>query len=104
MREVHAIADNGVLHAPRRANVARHDFAGADTHTDADCLLAGRCPPDVELSQSLHHLYCDGNRVIGVAAVRQDRSEHRHDAITDVFVEHAVVSEHDIDHIGEILV
>src|SRR5437763_1528668 len=102
--EVHIVADHRVFEPAPRAERAGQHLAGGDADADLDCVLSGLPPPLVEAVELDDHLGGDGERVVGIRRIAERGADHRHDRVADVFVEHAAVREHHLDHAGEIIV
>ena len=102
--DVHAVTNHGVVHAPRRTDIARHYVAGINADAHLETGLAGGGLARVELGQCALHADCDLDCIVSILRRREGRTEHRHEGVADELVEDAVVLEYDLDHRAEILV
>ena len=91
--DVYRIADGGVLHALRGADVA--DYGGSGVKADADA--------DASVEPRGLALHIDGrlNGALGIAVGGDRRAEQRHDAVADIFIERAAGVENHAGHGGE---
>src|ERR1043165_1422033 len=93
--EVDGVADGRVLGAALRADVA--DGRHARVQADADGEL-------VDVFDLALHVHGGGDGVAGVVGRGGRRAEQRHQAVADVLVERAAVSEDDLGHRREVVV
>ena len=57
----------------------------------------------VQLVELVHHLDRRGHRLVGVVGAADRRAPLRHDRVADELVERAVMPEHAVHHLGEVL-
>src|SRR5436309_3037847 len=69
--QVHAIADDGVIHALRRPDVARHYVVGVEADSHVYRLLAGGHAPRVPTAQLGDHADGGSHRAILVVIVQK---------------------------------
>jgi hypothetical protein len=96
--EVHGLADDGVLEASARADVALDERAGGDADADLQRASAALGDAVVDVGERALHLEAAAEGGVGqggelLAAVGGDEDDH--DAVADAFVEDAAVVEDD---------
>ena len=102
--EVHRIAHGGVAVAQLRAHVADGSHTGVEPDADVEIWLVLRPPLLPELGDPAHHLERGTTGSDGMAGLDEWRAPEGHHRVADIFVERARVVEHDLGHIGEILI
>src|SRR5581483_1145351 len=91
-RQVCGVADDGVVHAARAADVAGDDVAGGDADGETELRAGGR-----DSGGGLVQVAGDGEGARRVVGADARRAEDDHQAVAVEFVEKAVVLEHDVD-------
>ena len=102
--EVHAVADQRVVHALCRADVAGDHHVGVEADAHLDRLLTALAPIAAPPPTFADHGDRRTNRAVLVVVMRYRKPERRHYRVADEFVEHAFLAGDALDHQGEILV
>src|SRR6266567_3257331 len=106
-RQIHLVANDGVIHPVLAAEVADSAIAGVDTDPQLERLFqAGIAPLELKLAHS--SLHCDGHvdAIDGVLldTLRLRIAEECQDRVADVLVDGSTMIESDLRHLGEVVV
>jgi len=104
-RDVHGVADCGEFQPLRRADAADDGRAGVEANADGERRFAPRGEGGVQLRHVREHLPPRGEALVRVRPAAGPRAEERHEAVAEVFVDHAaVLLLDDADHGAEELI
>ena len=102
--EVHAVADDRVVHALPAADVPGDHGVGVEADSHVEHRVAAPAPLDVPLTEALDHGDGGSQRPILVVVAWHGQAEHGHDRVADELVEHAPLVEDALDHPLEVVV
>lgn len=98
--EIHAFAEDGVVHAIGGAHVAGKDGSAGEADADLDLILRGF----VESGAGLKHGQGAAGGIGGVVAVTLRSTKVGHDGVADELIHDAMVGIHDLGKFGHVFV